>query len=143
MFHVNLQNLLLMEIKDKEGQVRIKFSNFSKPYDGEPVFIDLLIEIVLDNASAKEPITVEILDFEELLQNLKKLNESLKLVFYFKHIDEQFQLKFEPLQTGNIRVAGFLKDKLYLNSLNFSFEIVPTELGNIIRQIENLINALK
>lgn len=34
-----------MEIKDKEGQVRIKFSDFKKQYgDDEPVFIDLFVE---------------------------------------------------------------------------------------------------
>ncbi len=43
-----------MEIKDKEGQVRIKFSDFKKQYgDDEPVFIDLFVEIKMKNAIAK------------------------------------------------------------------------------------------
>lgn len=76
-----------MELKDKEGQVRIKFSNFKRQYDYEPVFIDVIVEVILNNASAKEAITVELSDFEEFLQNLKKLNETLKQTFYFQHIE--------------------------------------------------------
>jgi len=96
----------------------------------------------MSNASAKEVITIELSDFEEFLQNLKKLNETLKQTFYFQHIDEQLQIKFEPLITGNISVTGFLKDKQYINTLNFAFEMPPTELSYLIRQSENIIDVL-
>jgi len=96
----------------------------------------------MSNASAKEVITIELSDFEEFLQNLKKLNETLKQTFYFQHIDEQLQIKFDPLITGNISVTGFLKDKQYINTLNFAFEMPPTELSYLIRQSENIIDVL-
>lgn len=131
-----------MEIKNKEGQIRIKFSKFKKPYIGEPVFVDMLVEVLLNNASAQEVITVELLDLEGFLQNLKRLNETLTQTFYFQPIDEQFLLKFEPLISGNILVTGFLKDKQYINSLQFSFEVPPTELTNIIWQVESTIDKL-
>ena len=112
-----------MEIKDKEGQVRIKLSDFKKQYgDGEPVFIDLFVEIKMKNAIAKETITIEFSDFYEFVKNLKQLDETLKQTFFFQHIDEQLQIKFEPQITGNISVSGFLNDKQYVNTLNFSFK---------------------
>jgi hypothetical protein len=132
-----------MEIKDKEGQIRIKFSDFKKQYgDDEPVFIDLLVEISMNNAIAKEVITIEVSDFEEFVKNLKQLDETLKQTFFFQHIDEQLQIKFEPQITGNISVTGFLKDKQYVNTLNFSFEMPPTEISYLIRQCENIIDVL-
>lgn len=132
-----------MEIKDKDGEVRIKFSDFKKQYgDDEPVFIDLLVEVTMNNAKAKEAITVELSDFDEFVKNLKRLNETLKQTFYFQHIDEQLQIKFEPQITGNINVTGFLRDKQYINVLNFSFEMPPIELSHLIRQSENMIDVL-
>jgi len=132
-----------MEIKDKEGQVRIKFSDFKKQYRDDPVFIDLTIEITLSNVIAKEAITVELSDLDEFVINLKRLNDTLKQTFYFQHIDERFQIKFEPKNTGNISVIGFLKDKQYVNTLNFSFEMPATEISYLIRQSENIIDVLK
>ncbi len=96
----------------------------------------------MDNAIAKEGITIELSDFEEFVKNLKRLDETLKQTFYFQHIDEQLQIKFEPQITGNISVTGFLKDKQYMNVLNFSFEMPPTELSHLIRQSENIIDVL-
>ena len=63
-----------MEIKDKDRNIRIKFSDFNKLYNNEPVFVDLLIEITMDIAIAKDSITIELSDFEEFVENLKKLN---------------------------------------------------------------------
>lgn len=132
-----------IEIKDKEGQVRIKFSDFKKQQgDDEPVFIDLLAEITMNNAIAKEAITVELSDFDDFIKNLKRLDEMLKQTFYFQHIDEQLQIKFEPQITGNIIVTGFLKDKQYVNMLSFSFEMPPSEISYLIRQSENIIDVL-
>ena len=132
-----------MEIKDNKGQVRIKFSNFKKQYgDDEPVFIDLFVEIKMNNAIAKEPITIELSDFYEFVINLKRLNETLKQMFFFQHIDEQLQIKFEPQITGNISVSGFLNDKQYVNTLNFSFEMPPTEISYVIGQCEKIIDDL-
>ena len=132
-----------MEIKDNKGQVRIKFSNFKKQYgDDEPVFIDLFVEIKMNNAIAKEPITIELSDFYEFVINLKRLNETLKQMFFFQHIDEQLQIKFEPQITGNISVSGFLNDKQYVNTLNFSFEMPPTEISYLIGHCEKIIDDL-
>lgn len=131
-----------MKLRDKEGRVRIKFSDFKRQYDDEPIFIDAMVEVITSNSSAKEAITVELTDLTKFLHNLKTLNETLKQTFYFQHIDEQLQLKFEPLDTGNISVTGFLKDKLYMNSLQFTFEMPPTELSLLIRQSENIIDVL-
>ncbi len=133
-----------MEIKDKEGQVRIKFSDFKKQYgDDEPVFIDLFVEIKMKNAIAKEAITIEFSDFYEFVKNLKQLDETLKQTFFFQHIDEQLQIKFEPQITGNISVSGFLNDKQYVNTLNFSFEMPPTEISYLIGQCEKIIDDLE
>ncbi len=133
-----------MEIKDKEGQVRIKFSDFKKQYgDDEPVFIDLFVEIKMKNAIAKETITIEFSDFYEFVKNLKQLDETLKQTFFFQHIDEQLQIKFEPQITGNISVSGFLNDKQYVNTLNFSFEMSPTEISYLIGQCEKIIDDLE
>jgi hypothetical protein len=52
------------------------------------------------------------------------------------------QIKFEPQITGIISVTGFLKDKQYLNTLNFSFEMPPTEIFYVIKQSENIIDVL-
>lgn len=132
-----------LELKDKNGEVRIKLSDFKKQYgDDEPVFIDLLVEITMDNAIAKEVITIELSDFDEFVNNLKRLNETLKQTFYFQYVDEQLQIKFELLITGNISVTGFLKDKQYVNTLNFSFEMPPIELAHLLRQSENIIDIL-
>jgi hypothetical protein len=132
-----------MEIKDKEGQVRIKFSDFKKQYgDDEPVFIDLFVEITMNNSTAKEAITIEFSDFYEFVKNSKQLDETLKHTFFFQHIDEQLQIKFEPQITGNIRVTGFLMDKQYINTLNFSFEMPPTEITYMIGQCEKIIDDL-
>ena len=62
-----------MEIKDKDRNIRIKFSDFNKLYNNEPVFVDLLIEITMDIAIAKDSITIELSDFEEFVENLKKV----------------------------------------------------------------------
>lgn len=133
-----------MEIKDKEGQVRIKFSDFKKQYgDDEPVFIDLFVEIKMKNAIAKEAITIEFSDFYEFVKNLKQLDETLKQTFFFQHIDEQLQIKFEPQITGNISVSGFLNDKQYVNTLNFSFEMPPTEISYLIGHCEKIIDDLE
>jgi hypothetical protein len=96
----------------------------------------------MNNAIAKEVITIEVSDFEEFVKNLKQLDETLKQTFFFQHIDEQLQIKFEPQITGNISVTGFLKDKQYVNTLNFSFEMPPTEISYLIRQCENIIDVL-
>jgi len=131
-----------MEIKDKDRNIRIKFSDFNKLYNNEPVFVDLLIEITMDIAIAKDSITIELSDFEEFVENLKKLNEKLAHTFFFQHLDEQLQIKFEPQTTGNINVTGFLKDKQYINTLFFSFEMPSTEVSNLIMEGKKIINSL-
>lgn len=130
-----------MEIKDKEGITRIRFSGFRKQYIEEPVFVDIEVEITLLHMAAKEDITVELSDLEEFLFNLKKLNKNLNQTFYFQHIDEQLKIKFEPHDTGVINVTGFLKDKQHLNTLTFSFEMQPTELFHLIQQSENIVDV--
>lgn len=131
-----------MEIKDKDRNIRIKFSNFNKLYNDRPVFISLLIEISMDIAIAKDIITIELSDFEEFVKNLKKLDEKLTHAFFFQHLDEQLQIKFEPQTSGNINVTGFLKDKQYINTLLFSFEMPPTEVSNLIMEGEKIINSI-
>jgi hypothetical protein len=132
-----------MEIKDINGETRIKFSAFKKQYEGEPIFIDLSVEIYLDNSLAKESITIELSDLASFLKNLEILNGELKQTFYFQHSDQRIEIKFEPLTTGNIKVSGFLRDILYANSLNFSFEMPPSNLPNLIRNCENLVDVLR
>ncbi len=68
-------------------------------------------------------LTIELTDFDEFVKNLKRLDETLKQTFFFQHIDEHLQIKFEPQITGNINVTGFLKDIQYVNTLNSSFEM--------------------
>lgn len=131
-----------MEIKDKDRNIRIKFSNFNKLYNDSPVFISLLIEISMDIAIAKDIITIELSDFEEFVKNLKKLDEKLTHSFFFQHLDEQLQIKFEPQTSGNINVTGFLKDKQYINTLLFSFEMPSTEVSNLRMEGEKIINSI-
>ncbi len=131
-----------MEIKDKKGNIRILLTNFKKLFNEEPVFISILVEIIMDNAIAKEEITIEFSDLDELVKNLIKLNKTLKQTFYFQHIDEQLQIKFEPEISGNINVSGFLKDKQYVNTLSFSFEMPSTEINYLIKQGNDIIDKL-
>lgn len=132
-----------MELKDKNEHVRIRFSNFKKQYgDQEPVFLDLRIEVTMDNATARETITIEFSDFKEFMKNLNRLDETLKHTFYLQHIDEQLQVKFEPQITGNIRVTGFLTDKQHENTLNFSFDMPPSEIRHVISEGNNIIDIL-
>jgi len=53
------------------------------------------------------------------------------------------QIKFEPQIKGNISVSGFLNDKQYVNTLNFSFEMPPTEISYLIGQCEKIIDDLE
>ncbi|OXB06440.1 WapI family immunity protein [Flavobacterium pectinovorum] len=131
-----------MEIKDKEGNERIKLSNFKKLFREDPIFINVSVEINMNIANAKEEIIIELTDFDEFLKNLKKLNETLKYTFYFQHNDEQMQIKFEAENSGNINVTGFLKDNQYLNSLNFSFEMPSTEILVLIKQGKNIMKRI-
>jgi hypothetical protein len=78
-----------MEIKDKEGNVRIKFSSFKKQNGDQPVFIDVLIETAIKNVTMREAVTIEFSDLNEFVRNLKKLNDTLKPTFFFQHIDDQ------------------------------------------------------
>ena len=103
-----------MEIKDKDRNIRIKFSDFNKLYNNEPVFVDLLIEITMDIAIAKDSITIELSDFEEFVENLKKLNEKLAHTFFFQHLDEQLQIKFK-----SARVSCFWKFCLCTDFIRF------------------------
>jgi len=131
-----------MEIKDKEGKTRIKFYNYKKVYNDIPVFIEVSVETLIGNATAKESTAIELSDINELALNARKLYNTLKYTFYFQPIETQVQLKFEPLLTGNILVTGFLKDKFYTYTLNFSFEMSPSELLNMIEQSENIYEVL-
>jgi hypothetical protein len=132
-----------MKIKDKEGNERIKLFNFKKLFNEEPIFVNVWVEIKMKTANAKEEITIELTDFDEFLLNLNKLNKTLKQTFYFQHIDEQLQIKFEPEISGNINVSGFLKDKQYLNTLNFSFEMSSTEISHLIEEGKNVMDKIK
>lgn len=132
-----------MEIKDKEGFSRIKFTNFKiQNEDIQPIFIDLNVEIKLDNFYAKDEITIELSDFEELVNNLTILNQKEKFIFYFQHLDERLRIKFEKQITGNISVNGILKDIQYLNALNFTFEMSTLEISELIRESKDLIDVL-
>ena len=77
-----------------------------------------------------------------MLENAKKLYNTLKYTFYFQPIEKQIQIKFEALSTGNIQVVGFLKDKSYLYTLNFSFEMSPSELLDMIKECENVCDDI-
>ena len=135
-----------MQIKDKEGNIRIELTEFKKQFDDEPIFININVLIRMDNLTAKEEIFVELSDLEELEKHLRKLNDTLNHTFYFQHIDEQFQIKFEPENNGGIEITGFLTDKLYVNTTNFSFKMPSAEIPYLIKQTQNTIielNALK
>lgn len=127
-----------MEIKDKEGKSVIRFSDFKIKYHTPPIFIDALVEVVLGNSTAKEIVTLEFLDLINFVQNLEKLREGSLHTFYLKQIDEQLEIKFVALITGNVKIEGFLRDKEYKTRLNFSFETSPIELFSLRDQIENL-----
>ena len=87
-------------------------------------------------------ITIELSDIEELVKKLKGLDRTLKKNFYFQHTDEQLQIKFESEVTGYIIVTGFLKDKQFVNILNFSFEMPFGEIVYLIRESENILDVL-
>ncbi len=132
-----------LEIKDEDGQVIIKFYDFKKrSVVGNPVFIDLSIEIKMENAVAQEATTIELTSFEKFMKDLKQLDETLKQTFYFKHVDEQLQINFKPQITGSIQVEGFLQDNQHLNKFDFSFAMPSVELSPLSRQIESVMEVL-
>lgn len=131
-----------MEIIDKDGNKRLRFFDFKKKYNSQPIFINVSVEIFVKETIGKESIEVELSDIEEIKENGQKLYDSLISTFYFQPIEGQIQLKFEKLQTGNISISGFLRDKLNTYTLNFSFEISPFELLEIVRQAGNITDVL-
>lgn len=129
-----------MEISDSEGALRVKVSGFKKYSDNYPIFINTQVEVFLDNGSFKESIDFELLDFELLLDNLKEIKKTLKKVFCFGDIDELFNMTFIPINNGNnILIKSVIKDKMHINELSFSFEIVPIEIEFLIEKVEKNI----
>lgn len=119
-----------MEIRDKNGSLRIKIDCVKK-YEGLPSFIQTLFEIRMESMYAKEQIDIEASDFTQLEKHLKLLEMRQVHTCYFRPIEEQIQIKFEFLDTGNILVSGFVMDKMHINKLIFSFETTPVEIFNI------------
>lgn len=128
-----------MKIKAGNEKEWILFSDFRRhPGEDEPLFIDVLVEITTHFAVARERITIELSDLEGFAQNLRRLDETLQHLFYFRHIDGQLEIKFEPQITGNILINGLLQDKLFLNALSFSFEMPPTAISGLLKECEEV-----
>ena len=80
-----------MIFKDKYGKEIIKFENFYRRYDSEPIFIETDVEIRFKNSFAKENLELELIDFKNLKKFLEGINEASRKNFFFENIDEQFK----------------------------------------------------
>jgi hypothetical protein len=132
-----------MNIRDNHGISRIKFVNYQRQYAGSPIFVSVQVKIDLDNYRAEEEIIVELSDIEEFFVNLNELNKYLTKTFYFQHIDEQLQIRFDPGAEGSIGVTGYLCNKEHSKTLNFSFKTDQSELPNLLKESDNMIAFLK
>lgn len=131
-----------MIFKDKYGKEIIKLENFYKRYDSEPIFIEADIEVVFKDKTAKESLELELIDLNNLKEFLKEMKKGSRIFFVFENIDQQFKISFQFLNSKNIELEGFLKNKTYTNELNFSFELLETEIDYLITSLERVIASV-
>ena len=132
-----------MTFKNDTGKEIIRLKNFNKRYNDFPVFIETDIQVNFDNSIMLEKLEFELSDFEDLKKFLEKTEKELSRYFTFQNLEEQFRISFEAIDTGFLKISGFLKNRLYSSELSFSFQMPKTEISYLVVYLDEIISRYK
>lgn len=128
-----------MIFQDTNGNKIIQLDNFYKRYDSSPIFIETDVQVISSETCIKQQLEFELSDFYNLKNYLEKVDIGMSKYFTFQNLEEQFKVSFEAIDLYFLKLEGFLKDKMYLSELKFSFEMPIKEIPELVNSIDNLI----
>lgn len=129
-----------LQIKNQFNTPVIQLFNFKKEDGESPIFISTQVKIELDHFTAASTVSIELSEYNELLSNFKKLYQTLNWTFFFQDIDSRLVLKFEPNQTGQIRIKGNLRNPESTTNLEFEFQSGQELLPELMDQCNLIMN---
>lgn len=129
-----------INLKNHENKTIITLSNFIYSETEIRIF-DFDININDDIFTAKTRIESEKYDFVNLLSGLKKLYDFKIKTISFCPIETQFYLIFKLLDNGQIKVSGYLSNKMSTSKLGFEFISDQTFIPDLVNEIEDVLNS--
>jgi len=128
-----------INFKNNDNKTIIILSNFIYSETEIRIF-DFDININDGIFSARTRIESEKYDFVNLLSGLKKLYDFKIKTISFCPIETQFNLMFSLLDNGQIKVSGYLSNKMKTSKLGFEFISDQTFIPDLVYEIEDVLS---
>jgi hypothetical protein len=117
------------------------FSDFSFSINSGINKVFFNVDISYDFFKAKTTLESEKMDFDHFLLELSELyNMKIKTCCFSPFIERTFNMKFELLEYGHIKILVELYNQLYNAKLVFEYEIDQSFLPELMREIDITVN---
>ena len=107
--------------KNNYGLDILYFENIKLLFDNELKLIRFQLRIEFEFFRANTLLEVEEFDFMRLHECLYKMHNGQLKTFLFNLIGEQFIMKFELQENGQIKVSVILNNSLFTGKLEFNY----------------------
>lgn len=122
--------------KNNYGLDILYFENIELLFDNELKLIRFQLRIEFEFFRANTLLEVEEFDFMKLNECLYKMyNDQLK-TFLFNPIGEQFIMKFELQENGQIKVSVILNNSLFTGKLKFNYITDQSFIPDLLKNLE-------
>jgi hypothetical protein len=128
-------------LKNVEGLDIIRFKNIKSMFEGsfKEVVFDLTIN--LDFFKAQTSLYAEEFNFLDMIEYLPRMYNRDLETFYFNPIGDQFSMKFDLQENGQIKVHSKLFNLMFTGKLEIEFIIEQSYIPELINQIEKAIKG--
>lgn len=126
----------IISFKNVDGIEILKFTNLNKMYDNDykRVVFDLFVKF--DFFKAETTLDGEEFDFIDMRERLEKLLVGRWKSFVFNPIGEQFQMQFDLMESGQIRIRSKLSNPIFTGRFEFEYFTEQTFIHSLIEELE-------
>lgn len=130
---MNTKNIIF---KNNYGLDILYFENIKLLFDNELKLIRFQLRIEFEFFRANTLLEVEEFDFMRLNECLYKMYNGQLKTFLFNPIGEQFIMKFELQENGQIKVSVILNNSMFTGKLEFNYITDQSFIPDLLKNLE-------